>query len=136
MMIKECWKLTGREAFLAITWEPDFSQACCFCRVLMNHKNFHFTQIWDKTNNAIFLKSPKTLFFGHFWSFLPKRDLFQKIQLCHTQLYLGHLHHAKFQEKLMSYFQKTYSQTEGPVEVRQKDGQKVRQRPRPGVQKL
>ena len=35
--------------------------------MLMNHKNFHFTQIWDKTNDMIFLKSPKTLFWGHFW---------------------------------------------------------------------
>ena len=102
MMIKECWKLTGSEAFLAITWEPDFSQARCFCRMLMNHKNFHFIQIRDKTNNVIFLKSSKTLFFGHFCSFLPKRDFFQKTQLCQTQLYLGYQNHAKFQEKLMS----------------------------------
>ena len=56
--------------FLAITWEPDFSQACSFCRMLMNHKNFHFTQIPEKTNDVIFLKSPKTLFFGQFWLFL------------------------------------------------------------------
>ena len=56
--------------FLAITWEPDFSQACSFCRMLMNHKNFHFTQIPEKTNDVIFLKSPKTLFFGQFWPFL------------------------------------------------------------------
>ena len=38
--------------------------------MLMNHKNFHFTQIPDKTNDMIFLKSPKTLFLGHFWPFL------------------------------------------------------------------
>ena len=30
--------------------------------MLMNHKNFHFTQIPDKTNDMIFLKSPKTIF--------------------------------------------------------------------------
>ena len=41
--------------------------------MLMNHKNFYFTQIPDETNDAIFLKSPKTMFwaifdiFGHFW---------------------------------------------------------------------
>ena len=38
-------------------------------RMLINHKNFHFTQIPDKTNNVIFLKSPKTMFwaiFDHF----------------------------------------------------------------------
>ena len=57
-----------KEAFLAITWESHFSQACSFCR-LMNHKNFHFTQIPDKTNDMIFLKSPKTMFLGHFWPF-------------------------------------------------------------------
>ena len=70
MTIKEYWNLIGRKPFLAITWEPDFSQVCSFRRMLMNHKNFHFTQSPDKTNDAIFLKSPKTLFLGHFWPFL------------------------------------------------------------------
>ena len=70
LTIKEYWNLIGQEQFLAINWEPDFPQACSFCRKLMNHKNFPFTQILDKTNDMIFLKSPKTLFFGHFWSFL------------------------------------------------------------------
>ena len=70
LTIKEYWNLIGREQFLAITWEPDFSQACSFRRMLMNHKNFHFTQIPDKTNDMIFLKSPKTMFLGHFWPFL------------------------------------------------------------------
>ena len=80
MKVKEYWNLIGQEPFLAITWEPDFSQACSFCRMLMSHKNFHFTQIPDKTNNVIFLKSPKTLSWGifdHFWSFLTD-DKFQK----------------------------------------------------------
>ena len=70
LMNKEYWNLIGRELFLAITWELDFSQACSFPRMLMNHKNFHFTQIPDKTNDVIFLKSPKTMFLGHFWLFL------------------------------------------------------------------
>ena len=70
MTIKEYWNLIGQKPFLAITWEPDFSQACSFRRMLMNYKNFHFTQIPDKTNDVIFLKSPKTMFLGHFWSFL------------------------------------------------------------------
>ena len=43
--IKEYWNLIGWEWFMAITWEPDFSQVCSFCRMLMNHRNFHFTQI-------------------------------------------------------------------------------------------
>ena len=43
-----------------------FSQGCSFRRMLMNHKNFRFTQMPDKSNDMIFLKSPKTLFLGHF----------------------------------------------------------------------
>ena len=38
--------------------------------MLMNHKNFHFTQIPAKTNDVMFFKSPKMLFLGHFWPFL------------------------------------------------------------------
>ena len=93
-MIKEYWNLIGRELFLAITWEPDFSQACSFCRMLINHKNFHFTQIPGKTNDMIFLKSPKTMqlaifdfffFFFFFFFFLPNGDFFPKIlALPHT----------------------------------------------------
>ena len=64
--IKEYWNLIGREQFLAITWEPDFSQACSFRRMLMNHKNFRFTQIPGKTKDMIFLKTPNTLFLGLF----------------------------------------------------------------------
>ena len=60
--------LIGQQPFLAITWEPDFSQACSFCRMLTN---FRFIQIPDKTNHMIFLKSPNSVFgtfltiFGH-----------------------------------------------------------------------
>ena len=70
-MIKEYWNLIGQEPFLAITWELDFSQACSFRRMLMNHKNFHFTQISNKNNDVILLKSPKTKFLGHFDHFCP-----------------------------------------------------------------
>ena len=48
LTIKEYWNLIDREELLAITWEPDFSQLCSFHRILMNHKNFRFTQIPDK----------------------------------------------------------------------------------------
>ena len=34
--------------------------------MLMNRKNFHFTQIPDETNDVIFLKSPETIFLDHF----------------------------------------------------------------------
>ena len=78
MTIKEYWNLIGQEPFLAITWELDFSQACSFRRMLMNHKNFHFTQTPDKTNDVILLKSPKTIFLGNFWSFLPYGNFFRK----------------------------------------------------------
>ena len=70
--------LRGRELFLSLTWELDFSQTCSFRRMLMNHNNFHFTQIPDKTNDVIFLNSPKIMFCGHFWPFLPDGDFFQK----------------------------------------------------------
>ena len=53
--------------------------------MLMNHKNSDFTQIPDKTNDMIFLKSPKK----HGQTFLPDGFFFQEIQLCHTQLYMG-----------------------------------------------
>ena len=87
LMIKEYWNLIGQEPFLAITCELDFSQACSLRRMLMNHNNFHFTQIPDKTNDMIFLKNPKTMFLDHFRSFLPNGDFFQKPG-CYTQLYV------------------------------------------------
>ena len=43
--------------------------------MLINHKNFHFTQIPDNTNDGIFLKSRKTMFLGHF---LPMEILSKK----------------------------------------------------------
>ena len=43
-----------------------FFQACSFHRMLMNHENFRFTQIADKNNDVIFLKSPKSNVFGPF----------------------------------------------------------------------
>ena len=45
LMIKEYWNLIGQELFLATTWKLDFSQACSFCKMLMNHRNFYLTQI-------------------------------------------------------------------------------------------
>ena len=55
--------------------------------MLMNRKNFHFTQIPDETNDVIFLKSPETMFLDHFWSFLPDGHFFQKICLPDTTIY-------------------------------------------------
>ena len=83
-MIKEYWNLIGWEPFLSLTWELDFSQACSFRRMLMNHKNLDFTQIPDKANDVIFLKCFWAIF-GHFYLM---EIFFQKIQL-HAQLYMG-----------------------------------------------
>ena len=66
LTINKYSNLIGRQPFLAITWETDFSLTCSFHRILMDHKNFHFKPIADKNNDLIFLKSPQTLFFGPF----------------------------------------------------------------------
>ena len=70
LMIKEYWNLIGQETFSTITWGQDFCQAFSLHRMLMNHKNSRFTAIPDKTHDTIFLKSPKTVFLGHFGPFL------------------------------------------------------------------
>ena len=87
-LLVKYWWLKNTEISLAEShfWLY-FSQACSFHRMLMNQKNFHFTQIPDKINDVIFLKSPKPRFwatFAHFWSILPNGDFFKKIWLCHT----------------------------------------------------
>ena len=87
-LLVKYWWLKNTEISLAEShFSQDFSQAWRFCRMLINHKNFHFTQIPDKTNDVIFLKSPKTMFLGHFRSFLPDGEFFPKIELLHTTLY-------------------------------------------------
>ena len=55
--------------------------------MLMNHKNYRFTQIPDKTNDVNFLKSPKTKPkpIGHFCLM----EIFSKNSGFHTQLYMG-----------------------------------------------
>ena len=60
--------------------------------MLMNHKNFRFTQIPDKTDYVIFLNSPKKPFFGPFLTifgdFYPM-GIFSKKSGYNTQLYMG-----------------------------------------------
>ena len=85
LMIKEYWYFIGREPFLSLTWELDFPQACSLHSMLINHKNFDFTQIPGKTNDL--LKIPKTMFLGHFRPFLPDGDFFENIRLLHTTIY-------------------------------------------------
>ena len=116
MTIKEYWNLIGREPFLAITWEPDFSQACSFCRILMNHKNFHFSQIPGKTNDVIFLKSSKTLFLGHFLPFLVifcPMGIFSKKSDSVTNNYIWNPKTIVSFRKNCANPEKTYEQTEG-----------------------
>ena len=57
--------------------------------MLMNHNNFHFTQIPDKNNDVIFLKSPETMFSGHFVTIFALGGFFPKKSGRHTQLYMG-----------------------------------------------
>ena len=51
LTIKEYWNLIDRESFLAIIWEPDFSQACSFvecCRTIRTfvlYQSFFFIKI-------------------------------------------------------------------------------------------
>ena len=58
-LIMKYWQLKNTKISLP---RAIFSKACSFHRMLMNHENFHFTQIRDKTNDMILLKSPKTMF--------------------------------------------------------------------------
>ena len=86
--------------------------------MLMNHKNFHFTQIPDKTNDMIFLKNPKTLFLGHFWSFLPDGDFFPKNPaMSHIMLHMSNTM-LSFRKDLWANSEKTYGQTEGRTDGR------------------
>ena len=54
----------------------------------MNHKNFDFTQIPEKTDDVIFLKSPRTIFLAIFarCGFFPKNPA-----LSHTTIYASPL---------------------------------------------
>ena len=50
--------------------------------MLKGHKYFHSTPFPDKSNEYIFLQSPKTHFgviFDHYWSFLLERDFSKKL---------------------------------------------------------
>ena len=58
--------------------EREFSQIWDFHRKLANHKTLHFRTFLAKTNHSILLKSPKTLFLGHFGPFLP---IFEKMRI-------------------------------------------------------
>ena len=145
MTIKECWNFIEREPFVTITWELDFSRACSFRTILMNHNNFRFARIPDKNNNVIFLKSPKTLFFGYFWPFLGHfcpMGLFSKRSgpVTHNFIWAPNTM-LSFKKKLMSQFRENL-RTDGRWMEGRTEGQTDWPnfigpfRPRPGVQKL
>ena len=76
LMIKEYWYFIGREPFLSLTWELDFPQACSLHSMLINHKNFDFTQIPGKTNDL--LKNSKNHVFGPFSTIFARWRFFRK----------------------------------------------------------
>ena len=68
--IPEVLRMRNVQIWLATTSELRFSWVCSFCRTLRNpkknHKNFQFQ---TKLMTSFYFKSPKTLFWGHFWPF-------------------------------------------------------------------
>ena len=90
-----------------------------FCKMLMNHKNFHLIQVPDKTNDTIFLKSPKTLFLGQFWPFLvifAWWGFFQKNPALSNATIYGLLTPCLVLKKTKKPIEKTYQQTERRME--------------------
>ena len=57
---------------LTITWEPEFCKIWDWWWNIKNNISFHFRLFPGKNNDKIFQKIWKTLFWSHFWSFLPK----------------------------------------------------------------
>ena len=95
-LLKKYWRLKNTEislveSFLVITSVLDFSQAWSFHRMLMNHSNFHFTQIPAETN-VVFFKKSKNHVLGQFLTIFSQfcpRGILSKKSDCHTQLYMG-----------------------------------------------
>ena len=101
----KCWWLKNNQISLAkshfgYNLRTRFFPSMQFSQMLMNRNNFHFTQIPDKTNDLIFLKSPKTMFLGHFRSF------------SHTTIYGPNIMQS-FRKSYWANPVKTYGQTEG-----------------------
>ena len=114
--IKEYWKLIGREPFLAIiTWEPDFSHVCSFCRMLKGHKNFRFTTNPDKTHRTLVALSgcptrettKEELFVGNSLWKLPKTDDNDNIHKNDENTLSWHMVNASLNKCLKQAFQVT-----------------------------
>ena len=122
VLVKEYWNLIGWEPLLTITWETDFSQACSFCKMLMNHRNFHFTQIPDKANDLMFLKEtrnhdfgPFLTIFGHFclmWIFSKKSG-----SVTHNYIRAPNIM-LSFRKNQQANSEETYGEMEGWTEGR------------------
>ena len=111
-MISEYWNLTGREPFLSLTSELDFSQSCNFCRMLMNHKYFDFTQIRGKNDWL----SQKNHAFGPFLIYFARWRFFQKNPaVTHSYIWAPNFM-LNFRKKLMNQSQKNVRQTKGRTE--------------------
>ena len=101
--------------------------------MLMNHKNFCFTYIPDKTNDTIFLSKKKVqkpcfwTIFDYFWSFMPAGDFFPKNPV------LSHVTMLSFRKNESANSEGTYGLTEGRTDGPYFIGTF---RPRPGVQKV
>ena len=110
MTIKVYWNLIGREPFSAIiTWEPDFSQVCSFCRMLKDHNNFCFTTI---PAELCFLA-----LFDHF-----RHHFFQKNHaLSHITNYGPLTPYISFAKNKWANSEKTYGQTRGRTDYRADD---------------
>ena len=74
LLVKYWWfkntEISLAESHFFLYLKTRFFPGMQLCRMLMNHKKFGITQIPHKTNDVIFLKSPKTMFwtiFDHFY---------------------------------------------------------------------
>ena len=69
LLVKYWWlkntEISLAESHFGYNLRTRFFTSIQFSQILMNHKNFHFTQIPDKTKGVIL----KTMLWGHFWSF-------------------------------------------------------------------
>ena len=133
LMIKEYWNLIGQEPFLAITWELDFSQACSFRRILMNHNNFYLTQIPGKSHDMFFFCL--TMFLAILVHFCPMGIFFPKKSgsVTHNYIRTPNIMQTSFRKNYWTNPMKSYGLTEGWMDRPYFIGP-FRLRQRPGVQ--
>ena len=92
--------------FWPITRETEFCQIWDWWWNINNNITFHFRLFSRKTDDKIFQKIPKTLFWGHLDPFCPnlgKIEFFWEKGLCQFLNIPIIYHRAKNQKKLMSH---------------------------------